>query len=1084
MLSDELPTTFHRTRILSSSADKLIEDFDNWLHAFFLQQCGPIVVVPSTQRSAAAPSSKRHRGLERLRQEKNNCKKAFRALKKAGLCFSIAGQKLKELWLKLVRRHNKLRCKVSKQKSQWQKVQAERTFKQNPHKYAQNLFKGESLNGSPTFSQKEAEDYFQKLYHDECRSEDFSPLEGMERPPPPTHPFFDEPPGFREVKRHARSKRSNACPGLNTLPYLIYKKCDAILRTAHQIFLKIFRDKDIPRDWAIAFVVLLQKLKDVLDQPSEFRPIAITNTLGKIFFSILSERLQKFLVKNKYIKTSIQKGFLAGVPGCVEHVFSLWEALREAKDEHRAIVISWLDLANAYGSVMHNLIQFALNWYHVPVLIQELIFDYYEKLCAKVTTKEWSTGFFFFDIGLFQGCVLSTILFDCVFNLLLDYLDHLKSEGYAFKGVKVTIMHKAYADDLQLTTKTPQGHQRVLDRTMTWLDWTRTMRAKPSKCISMAFRQFKKGVTSSVGYEPLHDTIYSAYDPLLFIDGVRLNFIANIKKGMEQHFKFLGRWVSANLNDKATKIKFEIDFLGWLALVDKDPINGLMKLWVYQHYILAKSSWPLLIQDFNRDFAAKNIEQPTGAYLRRWAGLFKSADAGALYRPREQLGLNLTSVTVHFESMRVIRCHLLKHSLDEDIAAVYQHRERRYRGNKTIWRDTQFLEKVETMVAHETKFQAADPCDKRGLGHDFFTAHLDSLAEHRKRCGGAVRLLANEKHMAHATRLAMQSVWMHWTDQSSAFDLSWRNLIYGPGPRIISFVLNATINSLPTPDMLKLMGLSANGSCKLCGATQCTLFHILSNCTKALTDKRYSWRHDSVLATMLQILVPFLIRHNASKPVRPQPPRIAFVSAKSRIKGNSRPPRSKSLLAAANDWQLLIDFDCNRMLFPPTIVATSQRPDVVLWSARTKTVIMAELTCPAEENFIKAHDRKMKRYTDLEEQIRVATWTPVLRTIEAGARGFVSHRFQKLFRELGFSSKEATGACKEISAVTARCSYGIWLMRKTATWNASRELVVPNHFLQPAPTTTPPPLLANQPARVDCDWHLRLGQPTEVPHSN
>jgi hypothetical protein len=565
---------------------------------------------------------------------------------------------------------------------------------------------------------------------------------------------------------------------------------------------------------------------------------------------------------------------------------------------------------------------------------------------------------------------------------------------------------------------------------------------------------------------------------MLLIDGQPLTFIEDIVKGMNRHFKFLGRWISIDLDDKLTKRKFAADFFGWLDLVDKDLINGLMKLWVYQHYILAKSSWPLLIQDFNRDFAAKIIEQPTGAYLRRWAGLFKSADAGALYRPRDKLGLNLTPITVHFESMRIIRCHLLKHSLDEDIVAVYQNRVRRHQNNKTIWRDTQFLEKVEGMVEHKTKFQAAEPGDRRCLGHDLYTAHLDSSAQHRKRCGTAVRLLAKEKHTAHTVELAMQGNWMHWADRSSAFDLSWRNLIYGPGPRIISFVLNATINSLPTPDMLKLMGLSEYGGCKLCGASQCTLFHILSNCTRALTDKRYTWRHDSVLATLLQILVPFLIRHNASKAIRPQPPRIAFVSATSKIRGNSRQPCRKSLLSAANDWQLLIDFDCNQILFPPTIVATSQRPDVVLWSARTKTVIMVELTCPAEENFLNAHTRKMDRYTILQEQIRDAKWTPVLRTVEAGARGFVSNRFQKIFRELGFSSSEATRACKDISSVTARCSYGIWLMRKTENWNASRELLVPNHFLQPPPTTTPAPLL-NQSARGDCDWHLRFDQASE-----
>ena len=114
------------------------------------------------------------------------------------------------------------------------------------------------------------------------------------------------------------------------------------------------------------------------------------------------------------------------------HAFALFEALKDAKSNNRQIVVSWLDLTNAYGSVRHNHIQFALDWYHVPKLIQDLIFDYYEKLMAKIQTAEWSTGFFLFDIGLFQGCVLSTILFDCVFQLLLDFLDPLAHIGYGY----------------------------------------------------------------------------------------------------------------------------------------------------------------------------------------------------------------------------------------------------------------------------------------------------------------------------------------------------------------------------------------------------------------------------------------------------------------------------------------------------------------------------------------------------------------------------------------------------------------------------------------------------------------------------
>ena len=171
-----------------------------------------------------------------------------------------------------------------------------------------------------------------------------------------------------------------------------------------------------------------------LEIVSEFRPIAMTATMGKILLSTISDRLQRFFVCNQYIPRKIQKGFLAGIAGCVEHSFMLFEAMKEPKEEQRQIVVSWIDLANAYGSVRQNLIQFAMDWYHVPKRIQALVFNYYEKLLAKIVTKEWTSDFFLFDIGLFQGCVLSSI-FLCVFQLLLDFLRPLREKhGFAFKA--------------------------------------------------------------------------------------------------------------------------------------------------------------------------------------------------------------------------------------------------------------------------------------------------------------------------------------------------------------------------------------------------------------------------------------------------------------------------------------------------------------------------------------------------------------------------------------------------------------------------------------------------------------------------
>ena len=76
---------------------------------------------------------------------------------------------------------------------------------------------------------------------------------------------------------------------------------------------------------------------------------------------------------------------------------------------------------------------------------------------------------------------------------------------------------------------------------------------------------------------------------------------------------------------------------------------------------------------------------------------------------------------------------------------------------------------------------------------------------------------SDEEHMAHASSLALQGVWTKWIEQARPFDFSWKNLIYGPGPHVIRFVLNSLINCMQTPDMLRLWGYTPTAFCSLCG---------------------------------------------------------------------------------------------------------------------------------------------------------------------------------------------------------------------------------------------------------------------------
>ncbi|GFO33353.1 reverse transcriptase [Plakobranchus ocellatus] len=94
---------------------------------------------------------------------------------------------------------------------------------------------------------------------------------------------------------------------------------------------------------------------------NQFRPISLLNIENKTFFSIIASHLTKYLTENGYINTSVQKGGIPGVSGCLEHATMIWEAIQRAKSEKLNLDVVWLDLANAYGSVTHEMIQLALR---------------------------------------------------------------------------------------------------------------------------------------------------------------------------------------------------------------------------------------------------------------------------------------------------------------------------------------------------------------------------------------------------------------------------------------------------------------------------------------------------------------------------------------------------------------------------------------------------------------------------------------------------------------------------------------------------------------------------------------------------
>ena len=189
------------------------------------------------------------------------------------------------------------------------------------------------------------------------------------------------------------------------------------------------------------------------------------------------------MLENGYIDSKLQKGFIERLSGCVNHAESVHAALLDARSKKKNLCVSWIDLANAYGSVRHSMILFTLEWYHIPVGFSEIIFAYYEGLVASVLVGQEQTKWFRFGIGVFQGCTLSTMLFNTAFNTVFQKVSTLtQSHGYQFLDIQLVKLITGYADDIGILTNLEKDNQEVLNSIQEWLIWTKTMKAKPKKC--------------------------------------------------------------------------------------------------------------------------------------------------------------------------------------------------------------------------------------------------------------------------------------------------------------------------------------------------------------------------------------------------------------------------------------------------------------------------------------------------------------------------------------------------------------------------------------------------------------------------
>ena len=241
--------------------------------------------------------------------------------------------------------------------------------------------------------------------------------------------------------------------------------------------------------------------------------------------------------------------------------------------------------------------------------------------------------------------------------------------------------------------------------------------------------------------------------------------------------------------------------------------------------------------------------------------------------------------------------------------------------------------------------------------------------------------------------------------------VTWKSFIWSVPRGVARFAINAGLNTLPTADNLVRWGKRTSDICSVCSSNQKqTLHHVLSNCSVALDQGRYTWRHNSVLRTVFNFVRDGL---------RPGLNIFADLDGYGSGSGGT---------------------------IPPDVLVTAQKPDLFIVDRENKKAIVFELTVPWDNNVDTSHEYKQQKYTplvnDLSRDYRVEFYC-----VEVSVRGQLTKANKARLKSFllvstGMRRKSAVTLILNASKAALLGSFSLFSARGELTWNIGRDLSV------------------------------------------
>ena len=278
-------------------------------------------------------------------------------------------------------------------------------------------------------------------------------------------PILNDPITLVEIRTCIKKLKNGKSPGNDDIINEYIKNTQDLLCPLYvKLFNKILDSGVFPTEWLTGVIVPLYKNKGEANDTNNYRGITLLSCMGKLFTSVLNDRLKLFSDTNCII-TEAQAGFREGY-STLDHMLLLTWIIDLFKWKGRKLFCLFVDYQKAFDTVWREGLWFKLVRANINGKIINVIRSMYYNVKSCVMVEQNVSDSFSCNMGVRQGENLSPLLFAFYVNDLQDYLieqncNYLKFND-EFVDVYLKLLVLMYADDTIILCDSEKNMKQAL----------------------------------------------------------------------------------------------------------------------------------------------------------------------------------------------------------------------------------------------------------------------------------------------------------------------------------------------------------------------------------------------------------------------------------------------------------------------------------------------------------------------------------------------------------------------------------------------------------------------------------------------